>query len=74
MESSRTEMILRWSKRILPVLIGAAGGYAYYHYIGCITGSCPITANPYISTGYGAIIGLLWAIPAKKKTNKKNTS
>ncbi|HET6271385.1 MAG TPA: DUF6132 family protein [Bacteroidota bacterium] len=46
-----------WSARILPVLLGAAGGYAYYKFIGCKTGACPITSNPWISTLYGALIG-----------------
>lgn len=54
-------------KRSLPVLGGAALGYAYYYFIGCVSGTCPITSNPYISTAYGAAIGLLWALPSKKK-------
>ncbi len=51
---------------ILAVLLGAAGGYAYYHFIGCSTGTCPITSSPYISTGYGALLGLLLAGGRKK--------
>ncbi len=40
------------------VLLGAVGGYAYYWFIGCAPGNaCPISGNPLISTGYGAIIG-----------------
>jgi hypothetical protein len=50
---------MKWSKRILPVVLGAAGGYAYYHFIGCVGGACPISSNPYISTVYGGIIGAL---------------
>ncbi len=48
-------------------VLGAAGGYAYYHFIGCASGHCPITSNPYISTGYGAAVGVLMGIPVKKK-------
>ena len=62
-------------KKILPVLAGAVLGYAYYYFIGCRTGSCPITGSPYISTLYGALIGLVWMIPTRKKKaddNKKN--
>lgn len=62
-------------KKILLVLAGGVLGYAYYYFIGCRTGSCPITGSPYISTLYGAIIGLVWTIPTKKKIvndNKKN--
>ena len=38
---------------------GALLGFAYYWFIGCNTGTCVITSNPYISTSYGAVIGLL---------------
>lgn len=58
-------------KRILPVAGGAILGYAYYYFIGCNSGSCPITSSPYISTVYGAAVGFLISIPSKKKTDDK---
>ncbi len=57
-------------KRALPILVGAGLGYAYYHFIGCNSGSCAITSNPYISTLYGGFLGLIFAIPTKKKNEK----
>lgn len=39
------------------ILAGAIAGYAYYHYVGCASGTCPISSNPYLNTGYGALIG-----------------
>lgn len=47
---------------IVGALIGGAGGYfIMYKLIGCSSGSCPITANPYVSTIYGMILGVLLA-------------
>lgn len=38
---------------------GAVLGFGYYKLVGCSSGGCPITSNPYISTLYGALIGLV---------------
>jgi hypothetical protein len=58
-------------KRILPVLAGSILGYAYYYFIGCYNGSCAITSNPYISTLYGALMGLIFAFPSGKKKREE---
>ena len=63
-----------WTKRLLPVIIGATAGYAYYYFIGCVSGTCPITSNPWISTGYGALMGGLlvpWKVSRSKRTQDK---
>ncbi|GGD41530.1 hypothetical protein GCM10011514_01940 [Emticicia aquatilis] len=44
---------------IIGVIIGAIGGFLYYHYIGCASGTCPITSKPLNSTLYGAVMGSL---------------
>ncbi len=45
------------------IAVGGALGYAYYHFIGCASGTCPITGNPYASTLYGGLVGFaLWMI------------
>lgn len=41
---------------------GALAGYAWHRLVGCRTGTCPITANPWTSTLYGALIGVLAAL------------
>lgn len=55
-------------KNIIPVIIGGVLGYAYYYFIGCNNG-CAITGDPYISSIYGALVGLVVAIPSKKNQN-----
>ncbi|HNX88991.1 MAG TPA: DUF6132 family protein [Paludibacteraceae bacterium] len=44
---------------LIGILMGAVGGYLYYYFIGCASGTCPITSNPYISVLYGALMGFL---------------
>jgi ABC-type branched-subunit amino acid transport system permease subunit len=39
------------------MFLGAAGGYLYYHFVGCSSGTCAITSNPWISTLYGSMMG-----------------
>ena len=51
--SPRTMLI----RTIVSVLVGAAFGFGYYRFIGCRSGACPIGANPYVSTIYGAVMG-----------------
>ncbi|MEJ2048824.1 MAG: DUF6132 family protein [Calditrichota bacterium] len=38
---------------------GAVIGFAYYYFVGCRSGSCPLTSNPFITTVYGSLIGLV---------------
>lgn len=60
-------MNIDWIKRGLFAGLGAGTGFAYYYFIGCASGTCPITSNPYISTAYGAVVGILLGV--KKKTS-----
>jgi len=54
---------------ILRLLIGAlAGGvlgFAYYKLVGCTSGTCPLTSNPWVSAGYGGVLGALVATSFK---------
>ncbi|NVK05061.1 MAG: hypothetical protein HWD92_09560 [Flavobacteriia bacterium] len=39
--------------------IGALAGYIYYLEVGCASGSCAITSNPWRSSLYGGAMGVL---------------
>lgn len=52
---------------VIGVIIGAIGGYLYYHYVGCASGTCPITSKPVNSTLYGGVMGSLIFNIFKKK-------
>jgi len=57
-------------RRLLPIFVGALGGLAYYSFIGCTTGSCPITSNPWISTAYGGLMGAMLVFGGGSKSRK----
>ncbi len=44
-------------KILIGVVVGGALGYANYRFIGCRTGACPLTGNPWVSTLYGMVVG-----------------
>lgn len=46
-------------KSIIGTVIGIVGGYIYYIKVGCNSGSCPITSNPWLTVLWGAAIGYL---------------
>lgn len=48
-------------KLIIGICVGGALGFGYYKFVGCSSGTCPLTSNPYISTIYGAVMGGLLA-------------
>ncbi len=60
--------------QIIVTLVGATGGFLYYYFIGCSSGSCPITSNPYISIIWGAVMGYLISDIFKKKETKTDGS
>ena len=61
-------------KRIGTSVIGALGGYAWYYFIGCNNGACPISGNPWASTAYGALIGIVMTMgSAKSKVREEQT-
>jgi hypothetical protein len=47
----------RIARVAIGTLIGGALGFGYYAWIGCATGTCPITSNPFTATLWGAVIG-----------------
>lgn len=63
-------------KNIIGLMAGAVGGYLYYYFIGCNSGSCAITSNPFMSILWGAILGYLlfdiYKIKEKKVENQES--
>lgn len=73
-------MMLKAMKRIIKsrwfpvcgIILGAVGGFLYYQYVGCVTGSCSITSKPLNSTIYGAVLGGLgFAVLQSERISKQ---
>lgn len=57
---------------VIGVLIGGIAGYLYYYFVGCSTGTCAISSNPYNSTVYFSILGgLLMSIIKPEQSKEK---
>ncbi len=41
--------------------VGAAVGFAMYRFVGCRTGACPLTANPWVAMVLWGLMGILLA-------------
>jgi len=54
---------------LLGTLVGGLAGFLYWQQVGCLTGTCAITAKPVNSTIYGALLGAL--IPGIFKNGNK---
>jgi hypothetical protein len=75
MKSPFRQKLLKWVKTslgaIIGTLMGGIGGYIYYRMVGCPSGACTITSNPWLTVLWGAILGYLIGSTFSKKT--KNT-
>jgi len=49
------------------VVLGAMLGGLYAHFIGCRTGTCPITSSVRNASLYGGFVGLVIAWPGRRR-------
>ena len=66
---SRAARIARshW-RTALGALLGAAGGAAYAHFIGCHTGTCALTSNVWTAGLFFGFTGALVGAPGPRKS------
>ncbi|HWB62793.1 MAG TPA: DUF6132 family protein [Chitinophagales bacterium] len=63
--------IAKYRAVIAGVIIGGIAGYLYYHFVGCASGTCPITSKPLNSMLYGAVMGGLFVNIFEKEEETK---
>ena len=62
--------IVRNKLYFIGILVGAAAGFLYWKYVGCLTGTCAITSSPVNSTIYFAFFGAVFFGAFKKNTKE----
>ena len=63
-------LINKYKNVLLFILTGMILGFAYWYFIGCSGGTCPITSNWYSSALYGGLFGFLLSDFKLKKTKR----
>ena len=53
------ERMKTWAfwKPFLFTTLGGLGGFLYFYFVGCTSGHCAITGNPYASIAFGGFLG-----------------
>lgn len=64
-------MTRNWMLWVGGIILGATAGYMYWYYIGCVSGTCPITSSPVNSTLYGSVMGGLLVNTFRDAKKKK---
>ena len=75
------EIIKRKKLALIFLVLGAIGGFLYWKFVGCLSGTCAIKSVWYWSTLWGAAVGYLigdfindFLIKVRKKRQKKDDS
>lgn len=71
MDWNKKYLLLFSLKSIAGIVLGAVGGFLYYYYVGCQSGTCAIKSNPFMMTAWGAVMGYLLGDMFNKKTKEK---
>ncbi|TXI83796.1 MAG: hypothetical protein E6Q38_02865 [Crocinitomicaceae bacterium] len=67
-----TSKLKKYKLTIIGTVLGAIGGYSYYHFVGCASGTCAITSSPINSTLYGVFMGGLLFNMIESEIQKKS--
>ena len=72
------KFVLKHKWALIAGVIGGAGGFLYWRFIGCNSGTCPIRSVWYWSTLWGAAMGYLvgdmvndWFVKRKLRKNSQ---
>ena len=53
------DFLKKYLPEIAGAVIGAIGGFLYWKYVGCASGTCTIKSNWYLMVPWGMVMGFL---------------
>jgi len=53
------QTLKKYLPEIIGAVIGAIGGFLYWKYVGCVSGTCTIKSNWYLMVPWGMLLGYL---------------
>jgi len=63
----------KYWKPVAFTIIGVAAGFAYWRFVGCKSGTCPITSHWHTSALMGGLLGFLIGVPVKDNKSEKKS-
>ena len=55
----KKDLLKKYLPEIIGTIAGAAGGFLYWKYVGCVSGTCTIKSNWYLMVPWAAVLGYL---------------
>lgn len=65
--SAARALLRRHGRTALGAVVGAAGGAAYAHFVGCHTGTCLITSSVWTAAAFFGFTGAVVAHPERPR-------
>lgn len=65
-------LISKYKTELIGISLGAVFGFSYYYFIGCKSGQCMISSNPYVSVPYGMLLGYFVSGLFKKQKHENS--
>lgn len=68
------DFLKKYLPEITGAVIGAIGGFLYWKYVGCASGTCTIKSNWYLMIPWGIVMGFLVGSVAGDLIRKKKST
>jgi uncharacterized membrane protein YsdA (DUF1294 family) len=59
------------ARAAVAAILGGAAGAAYAHFVGCRTGTCPLTSNVWVASMYGGAVGAILGWPSRRRDDQE---